>query len=255
LEQYGSDGVRYWAGSGRPGTDTAFDEKEMKVGRRLSIKLLNASKFALSFGDAPTSAVSAPLDRALLASLADLVDEATVAFEGYDYARALERTEAFFWSFCDDHLELVKGRAYGVAGDDEAASAKATLSIALSVLQRLFAPFLPFVTEEVWSWWMDGSIHRSDWPQAAPLRALAEDADPALVTVAADVVQAVRRAKSEAKVSMRADVAAVTVTDSADRLAALALVADDLREAGRIAELHSEVGQFAVDVVLADVVV
>jgi len=251
LEQYGSDGVRYWAASGRPGTDTAFDEKEMKVGRRLAIKLLNASKFALSFGDAPTSAIAAPLDRALLAALADLVDECTVAFEGYDYARALERTEAFFWSFCDDHLELVKGRAYGVVGDEGAASAKATLSVALSVLQRLFAPFLPFVTEEVWSWWMAGSVHLADWPQAGPLRQLADDVDPGLVSLAADVVQAVRRAKSEAKVSMRADVASTTVTDGPERLAALALVADDLRDAGRIAELHTKDGAFSVEVVLA----
>jgi valyl-tRNA synthetase len=223
----------------------------MKVGRRLAIKLLNASKFALSFGDAPTSAVSAPLDRALLATLADLVVDATTAFDGYDYARALERTEAFFWTFCDDHIELVKGRAFGTFGDDGAASAKAALSMALSVLQRLFAPFLPFVTEEVWSWWMDGSIHQADWPRAEALRAVAGDIEPELVTVAADVIQAVRRAKSEASVSMRADVASVTVTDSPERLARLALVADDVREAGRIAELHTNPGEFHVDVVLA----
>ena len=73
----------------------------------------------------------------------------------------LQRTETFFWRFCDDYLELVKGRRYGEQGAEGAASANAALTAALSVLLRLFAPFLPFVTEEVWSWWRDGSIHTS----------------------------------------------------------------------------------------------
>ena len=172
LEQHCPDAVRYWAASARPGTDTAFDEAQMKVGRRLAIKLLNASRFALGFGvdrrhrrghpARSRSEVSEALDRSMLAGLADLVDDATAAFEDFDYARALERTEAFFWSFCDDYLELVKARAYGGATlRGRHASARAALELALSTLLRLFAPFLPFTTEEVWSWWMDGSVHRA----------------------------------------------------------------------------------------------
>ncbi|HKY13685.1 MAG TPA: valine--tRNA ligase [Microthrixaceae bacterium] len=265
LQQYGSDGVRYWASSGRPGVDTVFDEQQMKVGRRLAIKLLNASKFALSFGAADTSQVSRALDRALLGSLADLVEECSRSFEEFDYARCLERTEAFFWSFCDDYLELVKGRAYGPTDegtepavidgaegpDAGSASAKATLSIALSVLQRLFAPFLPFTSEEVWSWWMEGSVHRAAWPDAAELRKIAGDWDPTVLSVAGEVLREIRRAKTEAKVSMRAEVASVSVSDTTERIAALDQVADDVRDAGNASALSTEPGEFAVTAVLA----
>src|SRR5689334_13164261 len=162
LTEYGSDGVRYWAASARPGSDSIFDATEMRVGRRLAIKLLNASRFALS-ASAPQGPITAPVDRAVLGNLAALVAQSTADLEGYDYARVLQRTEEFFWRFCDDYLELVKGRRYGEQGTDGAASANAALAAALSVLLRLLAPFLPFVTEEVWSWWQPGSIHRSAW--------------------------------------------------------------------------------------------
>jgi valyl-tRNA synthetase len=250
LGQYGADAVRYWSANGRPGMDMAFDEGQMKIGRRLAIKLLNASKFALGFGvgaAADTAAVTAPLDRAMLLELADLVDEATTAFDRYDYARALERTEAHFWSFCDDYLELVKNRAY--ADGRGAESATAALTLALDTLLRLFAPFLPYVTEEVWSWWREGSIHRSAWPDAAPLRAAAGEADPLPLRVAAEVLTELRRAKSESKRSMRAEIERAVVTDTAERIDALELVADDLAAAGVVTSLTTQVG----DALLVDV--
>jgi valyl-tRNA synthetase len=239
LEQYGSDAVRYWAASARPGTDTAFDAGQMKIGRRLAIKVLNASRFALSTGAVPGD-VTAPLDRALLADLADTVEAATAALDDVDQARALEVTERFFWRFCDDYLELVKSRAYGEHGEDAAASARAGLATALSVLLRLFAPVLPFVTEEVWSWWQDGSVHLAPWPDAAELRAQA--GDPRVLTAATDVLTAVRRAKSEAKASMRADVRRTLVTAPRAVLDRLALAEADLRSAGRIEELDVQEG-------------
>jgi len=163
LDEHGSDGVRYWAASARPGTDTSFDPAQMKVGRRLAIKLLNASRFALLQAE-PVGAITEPLDRGMLTVLARLVEESTEQLEQYDYARVLERTERFFWSFCDDYLELVKSRRYGDFTPEGAASANSAMRVALSVLLRLFAPYLPFVTEEVWSWWRDGSVHRAPWP-------------------------------------------------------------------------------------------
>jgi len=255
LERFGSDAVRYWAANGRPGTDTAFDEGQMKVGRRLAIKVLNVSRFVLGLGDAQPPAGEVgdhPLDRAILVRLADLVDEATAAFEDYDYARVLERTEAFFWSFCDDHVELVKGRAYGSLGDDAAASARLALEQTLDVLLRLLAPFLPFATEEVWSWWRDGSVHRAPWPESAPLRDAGAGGDPLASQVAADVLSEIRRAKTEAGQSLRVEVERVVVHDTPERLAALT-PSDDLEQAGRVHTLETlEADDFAVEVTLAD---
>ncbi|MGQ0615882.1 MAG: valine--tRNA ligase [Acidimicrobiia bacterium] len=254
LADYGADAVRYWAAGGRPGQDTMFDRNQFKVGRRLAIKLLNASRFALGLGEPPTAApITSPLDRSMLASLADTVEAATEAFESYDYTKALERIEGFFWSFCDDYLELVKGRSYGAAGDSAQGSAQAALRAALDTLLRLFAPFLPFVTEEVWSWWQPGSVHRSPWPDTTVLRSHAGDADPAVGHMAASVLAEVRKAKTTAKRSLRADVERVLVRGDDAQLAALALAGDDLREAGRIAFIDtSPAEEFSVKVVLAD---
>jgi len=238
LEQYGSDAVRYWASSGRPGTDTAFDPGQMKIGRRLAIKILNASKFVLGFGDPADgidpSLIDETLDQSMLDRLADLVDDATRAFDGFDYARALERTETFFWWFTDNYMELVKARAYGEYGDDRAASAHHALRLALSTLHRLFAPFIPFVTEEVWSWWQEGSVHRASWPTTDELRPTAAGVGAAASQVATDALVIVRREKSEAKRKLRTAVVTAAFTGPADQLALLDQVIDDVKAAGVI---------------------
>jgi valyl-tRNA synthetase len=236
LDTHGSDAVRYWAASGRPGTDTAFDEAQMKIGRRLAIKILNASKFALGrLEGAPIPSVDAitePLDVDLMAQLATLIDETTKAFEQYDYARALERTEQFFWSFCDDYIELVKIRAYSEDNPAGLASARAALATALSVLQRLFAPFLPFVTEEVWSWWHQGSVHVAAWPTRDELPDTTNHV--AVYGPVCEILTAVRREKTEAKVSMRTEIESLVVTNEAGFIAAVRLAENDLRDAGAV---------------------
>jgi valyl-tRNA synthetase len=245
LDKHGADAVRYWSASARPGTDTAFDENQIKVGRRLAMKVLNASKFALGVPEG-SGQVTEPLDRALLAALAGVVEDATAAFEAYDPSRALERTEAFFWTFCDDYIELVKGRAYGDGADAD--SARVALRTALSVLLRLFAPVLPFATEEVWSWWQEGSVHRAPWPTAKDLLA---DGDPAVLAVAGEVLAQVRKAKSSAQVSMKTEVDRLLVRDTPDRLALVRGAQVDLVNAGVVVgDVVLEEGEPAVEATL-----
>ena len=274
LDRFGADAVRWRAASARPGVDSPFDEAQMKVGRRLAVKVLNASKFVLGTlspevrsGDAAVpglDAVALPLDAAMLDGLAAVVREATVAFEAYDYTRALEVVERFFWSFCDDYLELVKERAYG--SGDGARSAQAALAAALEVQLRLLAPFLPFVTEEVWSWWRTGvgpSVHRAPWPTADELATTApgDDAGPGagagVLQVAAAALAGIRKAKSQAQVSQRTEVASAVVTVAPADRSALEAVLDDVRAAGRVRSLRvvevADADEVSVgEVVLAD---
>jgi valyl-tRNA synthetase len=249
MAKHSSEAVRYWACNGRPGTDTALDEGVMKIGRRLAIKILNASRFALGFTeqDSDPGSISVSLDRSMLAALSAVVAEATEAFEAYDYARALEVVERAFWEWTDDYLEMVKSRAYGDGGG--ATSAHAALQLSLSVYQRLFAPFLPFVTEEVWSWWRPGSVHRQAWPTTTEFDGLT--GDPTVLEAASRVLTAVRRAKSDAKASMKVEVAALAVIADRSTLDGVREAEPDLLEAARATSIDYREGDFGVEVTLA----
>ena len=254
LKEHGSDGVRYWAAGGRPGADTTFDPGQMKVGRRLAIKLLNASKFVLSSASGTESGaiVLESLDRGMLTMLARVVRDATTDLEEYNYTKALERTETFFWFFCDNYLELVKSRRYGDLGPEGAASANAAMLVAVDVFLRLFAPFLPFVTEEVWSWWRQESVHRAAWPTAEEILRLPGEADDraaAALEFGAQVLSEVRKRKSEAQRPLKAPVARAAVKDTAERIALLDSVRADVSAAGFIQSIDAEeAAEFSVDV-------
>jgi len=254
IEQFGADAVRWRAAMARPGMDSPFDKAQMKVGRRLAMKILNASKFVLGFGEGgELTDVTNPADLAMLAGLRQLIATATESFEQFNYTAALEASEQFFWTFCDDYLELVKERAYDSDGADEAGalSARTALRTALDVLLRLFAPFLPFVTEEVWSWWKPGSVHIASWPIPEELPCagdveLLEDVSTALVEL--------RGVKSTHKKPMRTPILHATVTAPASVIENLKLVQTDLAyvskterftwvEGGEELSLEAELGE------------
>lgn len=245
LNEYGSDAVRYWAASAKLGADTAYEIAQMKIGRRLAIKLLNASKFVLNLGATENSVVSTdlsvltnPLDRAVLAQLSDVIAQATKAFDNYDYARALQITESFFWQFTDDYVELIKDRAYGAAGETEQASVLAALATTLDSLLRLFAPFLPFATEEVWSWWRTGSVHRAEWPAALEITG----GDTTMLGTVGIALSGIRKAKSEAKVKQRTEVLSATITANASLVSQLEAGLGDLKAAANAQEITLETG-------------
>lgn len=251
LMQHGSDGVRYWAAKGRPGTDTAFEENQMKIGRRLATKLLNVSKYVLAFDGRPNETVTQPLDKAMLSRLRVVVEQSSALLASFDYSRALESVEEFFWWYCDNYVELTKVRAYREG--PEAHSARNALAASLSVIQRLFAPYMPFVTEEVWSWWMNGSIHRSPWPASTELHLFEGDPPPAAVLdVACDVVKEIRKAKAEVGTSMKTPVKTLTVEDSNQRLELLRLGLSDVLDAGLVESVEMKCSDaFIVTVGLA----
>ncbi|EEH63930.1 Anticodon-binding domain protein [Gleimia coleocanis DSM 15436] len=243
LETHGSDAVRYWAASARLGTDTAFDESQMKIGRRLAIKVLNASKFALTMGseadlDLNPINVTEELDRSVIGELVKVIETATNAFEAFDYTRALEVSETFFWTFCDDYLELVKERAYnrdGLWSAAQSLSARSALALVVDTMVRLFAPFLPFATEEVWSWYRPGSVHQAAWPTADALQVAA--GNPAILDAASKALVRLRRVKSEAKVSPRTPYLNVTLEAPAALVPLLESSRDDL---ARVTHIQGE---------------
>ncbi|CAN5256676.1 valine--tRNA ligase [soil metagenome] len=257
LDEHGSDAVRYWAASSRLGTDAAFDPqnpKQIKIGRRLAIKVLNAAKFVYSFPEpvvstGSTSPITEPLDLDMLAELGRVIETATTALEEFDHAKALETAEQFFWTFCDDYLELVKERAYGAGSPEAQASAATALRTAIDVLLRLFAPYLPFATEEVWSWTHEGSIHTASWPTADDLGVASEPSG--LLRVVSEALISIRRAKTDAKASQKTDVVSAVIAGPAILEEGLG----DLRAVGRIASVEFVVSESIEvrDIVLAEV--
>ncbi|MCB2081049.1 MAG: valine--tRNA ligase [Hyphomicrobiales bacterium] len=217
IEEKGADVVRYWASTSRLGADTAFSEDVLKIGRKLVTKLWNASKFAAIQLEAvprdsyPLEAVTEPLDRWVLTRLHRAIANATAAFEKFEYSGARAAVEDFFWNdFCDNYLEMIKGRAYGGEDVSEVAQHSAVITVyhCLEAVLRLFAPILPHITEELYSHIFAaehqklGSLHaRGTWPKAEdyPLDETAE----AIGIAARQILDVVRKQKAEANVSLK----------------------------------------------------
>lgn len=266
LAEYSSDAVRYWAGRARLGTDTACDPAVFKIGSKLVVKLFNASRFVLMqlMDSVPgVEAITHPLDRAMVVTLAGVVRSTTDAFSRFDYALALQTTEEHFWHFCDHYVELVKSRSYNEADSQARASAHASLFWCLRTFIRLFAPFMPYVTEEVWSWRFAGegrnaSVHTTAWPDASEVKAISGDSRA--LTAAIEVVSVIRGTKTSAQKGQRWGVDALTVTASQGDLDLLTSVLDDVTRAGSVVEggtrlvvtTGEALPRFKVEVVLSE---
>ncbi len=273
FDEYSADAYRYWTARNRFGTDTIFDTEVIRVGKRLVTKLFNASRFvimqldrgAVDLSSVALEQISQPLDIAFVDKLRRLVAKCGEAFDDFDYATPLQATEELFWQFCDDYLELVKARSYGDDDNEERRSALATLHLGLSTFLRLFAPFLPHVTEEVWSWRFsnaeggEGSIHRAAWPRLEESESVPVPVDGTSFDLAVEVLAAVRGKKTQEKRGLRWPVATLEVQASQKALESLSTVLDDVLRAGAVEEggfsSHlsgdSPEGEMEVTVVLA----
>ena len=255
LDQYGADAIRYWAASARLGIDTTLDHNRMKVGRRLATKLLNVSRFvllALQRHGAPSAVPepSEPVDVAWLSRFAQLTEQATRELDDFGHASALRIIEEGFWQFCDDIVELLKARAYGDFGPRRATSAHATLARSLSGFQRLLAPYLPYATEENWSWWQTGSIHRAPWPDTAEL-GLDDGACDTHLDDTIHVLAHIRRRKTDAALPMRAHVQSLSLAGPAPLADFLTSAKDDLAAATNAAKIDIKPdADFRIDVEL-----
>ncbi|MEY2900826.1 MAG: hypothetical protein RL247_992 [Actinomycetota bacterium] len=234
LDEHGSDAVRYWAASSKLGTDAAFDPqnpKQIKIGRRLAIKVLNATKFVYGF-EGPLGEISDPIDIDMVRELQSVISSATEAYEAFDHAKALEIAETFFWTFTDDYVELVKDRAYAGEGQPRT-SAVTALRLAIEALVRLFAPVIPFAAEEVWSWTHEASIHHGPWPGTEELPNPENSNSEGLLALASEALITIRRSKTEAQVAQKTPILSATLHAPALLRAAEA----DLKAVGKIQTL------------------
>jgi len=223
IEEKGTDSVRYWASTSRLGTDTAFSEGVLKIGNKLVNKIWNASKFAAiqlqNIQGSPSTArddiesgmIYNSLDKWIISRLERAVRVATGEFEIFEYCKAREAIEDFFWNdFCDNYLEMVKARAYDEHGKNPKEQQSAIYAIyhVLDAVLRLFAPFLPHITEELYSHIFDdkfeqaGSIHlRGQWPDAALY--VSDVQAEKTGSAARAVLDVVRKLKAEKGVSIK----------------------------------------------------
>lgn len=244
FDEHGVDAVRYWAASARLGADTAFDPQVFKVGRRLTTKLFNAAKFVLSH-PGRKGAITEELDRAFVAHLRGLVERVTAAHEDFHFALALQETETFFWThFTDTYLELTKPRAWQSEEgeshtEQERTSAIAALRLGLSTLLRLFAPILPYITEEVWSWVFAAesgsrSVHTALWPTLEEFAWVAAPRSDTSFELAIEAFSVINKAKADAQVSAGRVVESLTLAGRPDTAEEAGLILRDVFEAARV---------------------
>ena len=254
FDQYSSDAIRYWAGRAKLGTDTAVDESVFKIGIKLTTKLFNAAKFVLMqferVGVDPQSTkesdISEELDLSFINNLKGTVEYASKNFDNQDYAAALLKTEESFWDFCDNYLELVKVRSYSDEDNSGRRSALASLSWSLKTFLRLFAPFIPYVTEEIWQEAFNKefeSVHTAKWPCTKELDGVSEPASETSYQSASEVIGKIRGAKTREQKSLKWEVEELNLTCSDDYKDSLNIVLEDLLKAGNVKTVEFKSGE------------
>ncbi len=262
LAQFGTDVVRYWAANSKLGADTAYSEDVMNNGKRLINKLWNAAKFASQHFDKLSesekkltppevlSLASADFDKYFLNQLFNVVNHCTTEFEKYEYASAMDLIEKFFWSqFCDNYLEITKTRAYDEEEKDPdgARSARITLYYSLKILLKLFAPFIPHITEEIYQiLYSNESIHRrNSWPEV--ILSKREDHTEALQLL--DILELVRKIKAKDNLSIKTPVSCIEVKGKkmSDSLVSDLLSVTSTAEIKFVKELSNTAQELSID--------
>jgi len=209
MEQYGADALRFWAAGSKLGGDLNYQEQDLVAGKKFVTKIFNAAKFVfmnLEDFDGQKPENLEIIDKAFLIKLNSLIKSCTEAFEKYEYSKVKMDVEKFFWKeFADNYLEIVKGRVYNGTGDSRK-SAQYVLYFSLLSIIKMMAPFTCFISEEIYQNYYkniekDISIHLSSWPETIGVEGR-ED----IFNKVVEVLEKVRFAKSDAKVSMKTGV-------------------------------------------------
>ncbi len=271
FDEYSPDAIRYWTAKARLGADTAIEEAVFKMGGKLCTKIFNASKFVLmqferiglNIKDYNLSDVNCELDRALIANLQSVITESSKSLENFEYTTALKLIEDAFWDFCDNYLELVKVRSYQDEDNAERKSAMAALAWSLKTFLKLFAPYVPYVTEEVWQEsFKDAShpaIHKSSWPTVDEANTVLKPSYAMAYTSATEVISKVRGVKTASQKSLKWEIAELNISCSIEAKQALESVINDLRQAANVKDQglifspsSNQAGNLEITVILSE---
>jgi valyl-tRNA synthetase len=220
IEKYSADALRYMAGGVKLGEDLAFPEKELVSGQKTINKLWNAASFANMHLENYVLQKPEQLetyDKWLLSKLSKVIKDNTEQFDKYEYSKVKNNTDIFFWKmFCDNYLEIVKDRLYNPdkRGNEQRLSGQYALYTALLNITKMFAPFMPHITEAIYQNYFkeEKSIHLTKWPQT-----ILEDEEAELAgDYGLDILNTVRKFKSENQLSLKTEIEELTL-DSEDK--------------------------------------
>jgi len=244
IEQYGADAVRYWAANARLGTDTANDEQVFKVGKKLVVKIFNASKFVLNnyheIDEIEIKNIKNNLDKSIIYIFNDYLNKITDSLDKFQFAEALNSIEDFFWNyFTDNYIELVKNRRM-LGNASDSLSASTTLILILENLLKLFAPFVPMITEEIWTTMHpeSKSIHIQDWPKSLNIEF--GNISSKEFEAAKEAISSVRKGKTSLGIGLGKEIEKIKIITNAEKQSTIKEILSDLKDASRASKIEIE---------------